>query len=280
MRLRTLFASVLSSALIFGGHLGAQTQSPIPYDTVQVNGISMAYRVVGEGEPLVLLHGLTQTGASWNRVIEDFSQDYRVIVPDLRGHGYSTNPTRLFRHLQVASDVFALLDTLGVQTFKGIGVSTGAMTLLHLATSEPARVEAMVLIGGTSYFPEEARAIQRTAHPDSMDLDYLENLGRSHPRGVEQAREVLGYLYAFHDNHEDMSFTPPRLATISARTLIMHGDRDQFFPVSIPVQQYEAIPNSYLWILPNTGHVPVITSDRGKRLYWETLIAFLAGEWS
>ncbi len=54
-----------------------------------------------------------------------------------------------------------------------------------------------------------------------------------------------------------MNLTSPYLATIKARTLIVHGDRDEFFPVDIPVEMYKAIPGSQLWIVPNGDHVPI-----------------------
>jgi pimeloyl-ACP methyl ester carboxylesterase len=54
-----------------------------------------------------------------------------------------------------------------------------------------------------------------------------------------------------------MNFTAPLLSTIRARTLIVHGDRDEFFPVNIPVEMYQAIPSAYLWIIANGGHVPI-----------------------
>ncbi len=76
-----------------------------------------------------------------------------------------------------------------------------------------------------------------------------------------------------------MNFTPPYLSTITASTLIVHGDRDQFFPVSIPVEEYEAIPDSYLWIVPNGGHVPLLGSERGRTMFSELVLDFLAGEW-
>ena len=56
------------------------------------------------------------------------------------------------------------------------------------------------------------------------------------------------------NNYTDMNFTPPYLSTIKAKTLIIHGDRDPAFPVNIPVELYTSIPDSYLWIMPNTGH--------------------------
>jgi pimeloyl-ACP methyl ester carboxylesterase len=76
---------------------------------------------------------------------------------------------------------------------------------------------------------------------------------------------------------DDMNFTEPFLATITARTLIVHGDRDEFFPIAIPVQMYSAIPRSYPWIVPNGGHIPVF----GKRasIFQDKALAFLRGEW-
>jgi pimeloyl-ACP methyl ester carboxylesterase len=58
-----------------------------------------------------------------------------------------------------------------------------------------------------------------------------------------------------------MNFTAPFLATITARTLIVHGDRDQFFPVEIPYEMYRSILKSFLWIIPRGGHVPIFDAD-------------------
>jgi pimeloyl-ACP methyl ester carboxylesterase len=71
------------------------------------------YEACGQGEPLVLLHGLAA----------DWATDFRVVAPDLREHGRSPNPAPEFRHDAAAEDVLALLDELGVRTFKGLGVS-------------------------------------------------------------------------------------------------------------------------------------------------------------
>ncbi|MHB0960495.1 MAG: alpha/beta fold hydrolase [Pirellulaceae bacterium] len=68
-----------------------------------------------------------------------------MIIPDLRGHGRSTNPTNKFTHRQSALDVCALLDELKIDKFGGMGISTGGMTLIHMATQQPERAEAIVL---------------------------------------------------------------------------------------------------------------------------------------
>jgi pimeloyl-ACP methyl ester carboxylesterase len=247
--------------------------------SLDLNGITLAYRVIGEGEPLVLLHGFTQTGDAWQPILEYLAPHYRLIIPDLRGHGRSTNPTGEFTHRQSASDVFGLLDQLGVEQFKAMGISSGGMTLLHMATTQPQRVDAMVLIGATSYFPEQTRVIQRSSHPDSVPPSQVESLGRTHSRGAEQARDLLIQFSAMADSYDDMNFTPPLLSTITASTLIIHGDRDSFFPVAIPVEEYQAIPKSYLWIVPNGGHVPLLNSTGSRAFLAQTVLGFLADEW-
>ena len=54
-----------------------------------------------------------------------------------------------------------------------------------------------------------------------------------------------------------MAFTPPLLATITARTLIVHGDRDPLYPVELALEMYRSIPGSALWVVPNGGHGPI-----------------------
>ena len=201
-------------------------------------------------------------------------QEYPLILVDLRGHGRSTNPSNQFTHRQAALDLFVLLDQLGIDTFKAIGVSTGGMTLIHMATQQPARVEAMVLVGAPSYIPEQARAINQASTLESWDW---EPLRQQHMYGDEQIRALLNQFHDFKDVYDDMNFTPPYLSIITAQTLIMFGDRDAFFPVSIPVEMYTAIPHAYLWIVPNGDHVPIF--DQRAAAFTQTALDFLRGEW-
>ena len=241
------------------------------------NGMVMYYEDYGRGEPLVLLHGFTGSSQGWKQYVEEFSAQYRLIIPDLRGHGRSTNPSGQFTHRQSALDVYALLDQLGIDRFRGIGSSTGGMTLIHMATQQPERVEAMILLGATIYFGEQAREIMRQRSPDSIPPERIEQMRQTHKLGDDQIRSLLRQFYNFKDSYDDMNFTPPYLSTIKARTLIVHGDRDQFFPVSIPVEMYNSIPHSYLWIVPNGGHSPV-NSDNNS-LFRKLALDFLRGDW-
>ena len=244
--------------------------------TASVNGIEMYYEISGSGPPLVLLHGFGGSGQNWNDLRNEYTKEYRVIVPDLRGHGRSTNPANQFTHRQSALDVYALLDKLEIRQFKAMGISTGGMTLIHMATQQPARAEAMVLIGATIYFPEQARVIMRRSTAESMTPQDWEQMRRVHKHGDEQIRALRNEFHNFKDSYDDMNFTPPYLATITARTLIVEGDRDQFFPVAIPVEMYRSIPHSYLWIVPNGGHVPI---GEHAAEFTRTTLAFLRGDW-
>lgn len=239
----------------------AQATAEAPGKTVAVNGMEMYYETSGEGEPLLLLHGFNGSGRAWSRFVPEFAKHYQVIVPDLRGHGRSTNPAKKFTHRQAALDVFALLDELGIREIRAMGSSTGGMTLIHMATQQPERVEAMVLIGATIYFPEQAREIMRRATAESLTPEMYERRRQVHKHGDEQIRMLQQQFHDFRNSYDDMNFTGPYLSTITARTLIIHGDRDQFFPVEIPLQMYNSIPNSFLWIVPRGGHGPIGDPD-------------------
>src|SRR5271154_6353198 len=129
---------------------------------VQLNDIEMYYETEGFGDPLLLLHGGTGCQENWAHAGRDqFVREYTLIKPDARGHGRTTNPQKTITHKQCALDTLALLDHLGISKCRAIGLSMGGNTLLHMATMQPHRIEAMIVIAATMYFPEQARAIMR-----------------------------------------------------------------------------------------------------------------------
>lgn len=275
--MRSLTRFLLIVGLLVGittGSAEAQdSTSPPAGQIVRVNGIEMYYKEQGVGEPLIILHGFMECGQIWQPITDSLAAHYRLIIPDLRGHGRSTNPAGTFTHRQSASDVLTLLDSLGIEQFKGIGFSSGGMTLLHAATRDPERVEAMVLIDATSYFPEETRAIQRAVLFEGLPPSVLEEARQCASRGDAQIRRLVAQFKGFADSYEDMNFTPPYLSTISARTLIVHGDRDPFFPVEIPVELYRAIPDAALWIVPGGKHTAIFEPTA---LFTTIVLKFLA----
>ena len=150
MKLRVVHGHVLILILATTATV-AVAQAPGTGHTAEINGIQMHYEIVGDGDPLLLLHSGTQTSRMWDEFVDRFSEHYRLIIPDLRGHGGSTNPDGLWTTRQFADDVFALLDHLDVDRVRAVGASAGAMTLLQMATRKPDRIEAMVVIGVGTY---------------------------------------------------------------------------------------------------------------------------------
>jgi len=238
----------------------ARKQATARGHTVHVNGIQMYYEESGAGDPLVLLHGFGGCSQNWQPFAVELSEHRRVIAVDLRGHGHSTNPANLFTHREAARDVFLLLDELGIGRFSAMGMSTGGMTLLHMATSQPARIDAMVLISATSHFTDQARALFRRAAFENFPPQVQEMYRECAKRGEAQLQQLVAQFKAFHDNQDDMSFTARELSIITARTLVVHGDRDRFFPVEIPVSLYRSIPEAALWVIPGGDHVPIYDS--------------------
>jgi pimeloyl-ACP methyl ester carboxylesterase len=207
-----LFAAVAPRAAV--------AQNMAEGHTVEVNGIEIYYEVVGEGEPLVLLHSFSNSGRIFDPFVEAFAGQYRLIVPDLRGHGGSTNPG-------------------------------GEFTMRQSALAQY----------DADNFPEAG----------------WNRLRQVHKHGDEQIRNLIKALAGFAESHDDLTFTPPALATIAARTLFVHGDRDYCFPVSMVEEMYTAVPKSYLWIVPNGGHVPIY--GRWQSPFTETVMEFLNGGW-
>ncbi|HVF16110.1 MAG TPA: alpha/beta hydrolase [Steroidobacteraceae bacterium] len=277
---RLAIVSVTASLLALSGESArlAFAQESIEGQVQSVNGMQMYYEVRGTGPPLVLLHGFFGCGKFWQPVIQQFSKRYRVVTPDLRGHGRSTNPSDGFTHRQSARDVFALLDRLGIKQFKAMGLSSGGMTLLHMATQQPDRVEAMILIGATIYITEPARQIMNGISPDNVPPEAMEFLRECVTRGKPQIRELVSEFHRFKDSYDDMNFTPPHLQRIAARTLIVHGDRDALHPIEIPLEMYQSIPRSYLWIVPNGPHVVPIVGDMADQ-FQTIALNFLSGRW-
>jgi pimeloyl-ACP methyl ester carboxylesterase len=243
-------------------------------NTLQVNGFELYYETQGAGEPLLLLHGGSGSHEDWVHAGRDeFLREYSLILPDARGHGRSTNLGKAITHRQCALDALALLDHLGIQKCKAIGLSMGGNILLHMATLEPERVEAMVVVSATMYFPEQARAIMRQVSIESQPAKEWETMRRRHKHGDEQIIAIWEWLRGMADSYDDLNFTPPLLARITAPTLIVYGDRDFLYPVEMAVDIYRAIPRSALWVVPNGGHGPVFLDAAAQ--FAKTALAFL-----
>ena len=111
--------------------------------------VPLHYRAHGRatGEAIVLLHGWPDSGHSYSRVMPLLPTHYRAIAPDLRGFGDSEKPETGYTIPELAADVVALLDTLGIERATVVGHSFGSFVARRVAEASPGRVSRLVLIG-------------------------------------------------------------------------------------------------------------------------------------
>jgi len=253
-----LHVLVFSVGLLLGNLSLIEAQEAPTTGYAEVNGVRLHYRVFGEGPPMLLVHGFTNAGQVWDPFIDPLGVGHSVIVPDLRGHGLSTNPGGEFTHRLAALDLLGLLDELGIEKVVGVGHSSGAIALLDLALIAPERLTAMVLVDGAHRFLDETRDQLAAADADLM-VENLPNFFGAvltwHSGGMQQLRGLAQQVRSFAFDPQEGAHDPADLRRVEVPSLIVHGDRDDLYPVSLAVELYELLPYAELWVMPNVSHV-------------------------
>ncbi|MEV5384073.1 alpha/beta hydrolase [Streptomyces sp. NPDC052721] len=185
---------------------------------------SLAYRDTGKGQPLVLLHAGFFDHSMWDDQIRAFARHYRVIAPDARGHGASSNATRPFRP---ADDLAALLRRLDAGPAVLVGVSMGGATAVDAALEHPELVRAVVVSGaGTSepYFEDPWTLEVLGEQNAALAAGDIEGWLNGHVRFAAGPHRSLGDVDADVAN---------RLRVMASRTISKHtaGEPDHRVPV-------------------------------------------------
>jgi pimeloyl-ACP methyl ester carboxylesterase len=204
------------------------------------------------------VHGWSGNSDYFQPLIDELAAHFRLVIPELRGHGRSTNPSGSFTTREAAKDMLALLQRLELTQVRAIGASAGALILMHMALEDPTSVDRMILVGSGTHFPPHCKASMAATDADSYPEEWWEIMRSRHPRGDEQIRAIADILPRLAAADGDVTFTPELLATIEAPTFIVHGDSDWCFPPSLAAEMHEAIPNSSLWVIPWGEHVPIL----------------------
>ena len=242
---------------------------------VQVRDLNLHYEMHGrsDAEPLVLLHSFTATGQIFNPFLNQLGENYRLYIPDWRGHGRTTNPSGKIVHAELARDTAAFAAELGLDRAHFCGHSSGGMHLLFLALEHPQLIHSLTLVSSTYTFDDQLKA-QVPKVRASASAGWIDSLKALHgeTHGVDYAQTILDLWVSSVLRTNELPFSPEDLGKIACPTLIIHGDHDEFFPVHVPVTMYQAIPNSSLCILPNCGHnLP----HESPTLFVTTLLEFL-----
>lgn len=118
--------------------------TPVQSDRLAVNGTNLHFRFAGTGAPVVLLHGIPKTGYHWRHLLPLLSDQYTVIVPDLRGLGDSDHPVGGYDSATMSDDIAALMAKLGHTAYSVVGEDWGAVIGYQLAARHPHQVKALV----------------------------------------------------------------------------------------------------------------------------------------
>jgi 3-oxoadipate enol-lactonase len=213
----------------------------------------------GEGPALLLLHSGGMAHQEFDVHLDAFTDRFRVLVPDLPGHGRTPLDGSLTVEALVDA-ARAVLDDAGVEAAHVLGSSMGGQTALALAASDPERVNRLVLF--RSGFRRETKRVADELNLD--DPDYWRGLGMD--AWLSRVHEPQGGDEAWIDVVQRAATLPERdpgghaidgdeLGEIGSPTLVVVGDRDPLVPVEAAVEMYERIPDSDLWIVPHAGHV-------------------------
>jgi pimeloyl-ACP methyl ester carboxylesterase len=228
--------------------------------TIEANGLTIGYDIVGAGPPLILLHGATSTGArDFRGVLPALERAFRCFMPDARGHGRTRWDTAAdgFSADWLADDLLAFADALGLDTFHLLGFSLGAMSALRVAARAPQRLRTLVVVGITTEREPRASVARRLMDPiriDRSDPAWAADLSRRHDpgQGVGAWRSLLPAIA--RDVATQAPLTPRQVRTIDPPTLVAVGDRDPFVPVDHAWRLSRSVLDGRLLVLPAAGH--------------------------
>jgi pimeloyl-ACP methyl ester carboxylesterase len=268
-----------------------------------LHGHSVAYRQAGSGPVVVLVHGITSSSATWERVIPDLARRFTVIAPDLAGHGESDKPKGDYSLGAHASTVRDLLLALGHERASFVGHSLGGGIVLQLSYQFPERCERLVLVDSGGLGREVSLLLRAATLPGSelvlpflaatrlLDAgarvgDLLGRLGLHVPTDLEEmarGHSTLGDREARAAFvHTLRSVVEPGGQRVDASNrlylaqhipfLLIWGERDSIIPVSHGRAAHEQLPGSRLEVFEHSGHFPQL--DEPER-FLEVLVDFI-----
>lgn len=231
---------------------------------VHANGIDVSYTVEGAGPPLVMLHGATSTATEdWAAQRPLFKNAFRIYLVDARGHGATKWDVRDgFTRDMLVDDLLGFVDELGLSTFHLVGFSMGAMTALAFATRHPERLRTAIISGIDVVREPRASVARRLMDPDRImreEPEWAAQLERRHgPVQGEGAWKRL--LPAIADDVATAPLlTPQELRRVRLPVLLAYGDRDVFVPADHAVAIHRQLPDSRLFIAPNSPHQVMVS---------------------
>jgi len=242
-------------------------------DEIDIGGLRIAFNRVGEGPPLVLLHGALSDSRVWRRQLDELSDEFTVVAWDAPGCGRSSDPPapETFRLSDYANCLAGLVDALGLGRAHVLGLSFGGGLALELYRRHPTVPKTLVLASAYAGWagslpPEEVeRRRQRALReadlpPEQWVPGYLPGLfTETAPPGlIDEAVAIMSetrpagmkaMMYAFAE--ADLRDVLP---LIEVPTLLLYGEADRRSPLNVAEDLHAKIPTSKLVVMPGVGH--------------------------
>jgi 3-oxoadipate enol-lactonase len=257
---------------------------------INTGEIQLAYTDTGVGQPVVLLHGYPFNRSLWNEQVTALSNSYRVITPDLRGHGESEATPGAATMNRMAQDVALLLDQLEIPRAVIGGLSMGGYVALAFYKQFPSRVRALVLADTRAQADTEEGKQTRHQQAEKALAEGMAGIAdgmlpklltpdtvSKRPELVKRVRDMMlktkpegaaGALLGMAERDDNT----PLLSQISCPTLILVGQDDPITPVTDSEKMHREIAGSRLVVLENAAHVSNL--ERTEQ-FNEELVRFL-----
>jgi 2-succinyl-6-hydroxy-2,4-cyclohexadiene-1-carboxylate synthase len=246
---------------------------------IELDGLRYYVEECGTGRPLVLLHGFTGSGRSWQPLIPELATRHRVIAIDLPGHGRSGAPADQARiaFSQVIDDLAAVARELGIDRAAWAGYSMGGRVALALAIEHPSLVSALILESASPGLADPAGRTERRLHDEALaasierdgvprfvaqwerlplwaSLAALPEEARSLQRDIRLNNSPCGLAGSLRGmgTGSQPSYWE-RLPGLERPVLLLAGQHDTRF-AHIATEMNAALPNAHLEIVPNAGH--------------------------
>ena len=254
-----------------------QNEVPGKGKTVEAFGLQTNYLEMGEGQPLLLLHGSgpgVSAYTNWRKIMPALAQHFRVIAPDLAGFGYTERkPDFSYDIKHWGKHLLAFLDALGIEKTHVIGNSFGGSLTLATAARFSERFDKIVLMGtpcdkfnmtpglraGWDYEPSIECMRKTLSHfPYSEEFLTDELIQERYetsliPGAQEGLRKLL--VKPNEEGETPLSGMPEHVAaTIQNKTLVVHGREDKVVPTEMGFKLGRSMPNADLHIFAKTGH--------------------------
>ena len=249
---------------------------------VNVNGISINYKLEGEGKTIVFVHGLSDSMNYWNVLTNELKNSYRTLTFDLRGHGNSTDDRSETTIDLYQEDLYQLLKALKIENAVFVGLSLGGNIILNLAINHPEMINGLIVM---SSFPEHSESLEKIFNDfeDSINQGFVEFYDTILPYTLtedllvkhKELLENIKYDAAKTANTEGIKKgiiagygfnITDKLNTIDAPTLVIAGEEDNLTDLEIQKKISDNIKDSELIVFENTKHNILIGRNIDKLL--------------